>query len=590
MAISSGSGIAPQARTGPGLRIAGAVLLLAATAGAGADGAEESRAELNAIFDAAWALPEPVTIDGIPDYSEAAVNRQKLRLAELRRRFDRLDATNWQISEKVDYLLVRAELDKLEYGLYVYRATSRSPNFYLSSISSFGMSSGATLSRLGSMVQQPPPFDAERADRIIEHMQRIPSILEQAMQNLTEPTVEMSRWALPTLADALENSRSFARGLVPHFPAERRADLVAAADAMGTAFAEYRNWIEARLPSMPHAEPIGGEMYDWLLQRVWLVPYDAEDILRFGEQEYARYLAFTEFEEARNLGLPMPESAATTDEYATRTAADERAIRRFLVKRDVLTIPEYVGDYRRELMPLYIQAFPLWAGLSGYRTADDGAVKYSVPESHPYTQTYWESIMRTDPSTNIFHDGIPGHHFQGIVSHRNPSPIRSRRRDRFKSEGWTTYWEEAAVQLGFYDDRPRSRELIYNFLRLRALRVTVDVRMALGEISVDEAVSALMSVPMDRRIASEEADDFFAAPTGGIVYQIGKMQIERLLGERRNDLGDAFHLGRFHDELVQAAWVPIALTRAEMTGRTEEIEVMLKDRRPLPKTRTTPIN
>ena len=155
--------------------------------------------------------------------------------------------------------------------------------------------------------------------------------------------------------------------------------------------------------------------------------------------------------------------------------------------------------------------------------------------------------MRIDPSTNIFHDGIPGHYFQGVVSSRHPSPIRSQRRDRVKSEGWSTYWEEAAVQLGFYDDRPRSRELIYSFLRLRALRVVVDVQMALGRMSVDEAVAALMTVPMDRRIASEEADDFFAAPTGGIVYQVGKMQIERLLGERRNDLGADFDLGRFHD-------------------------------------------
>jgi uncharacterized protein (DUF885 family) len=88
---------------------------------------------------------------------------------------------------------------------------------------------------------------------------------------------------------------------------------------------------------------------------------------------------------------------------------------------------------------------------------------------------------------------------------------------------------------------------------------------------------------MDRRIASEEVDDFFAAPTGGIVYQIGKMQIERLLGERRNDLGEAFDIGAFHDELVAAAWVPLALTRYEMTGRDEEIRKLLVDRRRLPR-------
>ncbi len=233
-------------------------------------------------------------------------------------------------------------------------------------------------------------------------------------------------------------------------------------------------------------------------------------------------------------------------------------------------------------MPAYIQAFPLWAGLSGYRTPGNGVVKYSVPEDHPYTQTYWESVMRVDPSTNIFHDGIPGHHMQGVVSARHSSPIRARHRDRFKSEGWSTYWEETAVQLGFYDDRPKSRELIYNFLRLRAMRVIVDVKMALGEMSVDEATAALMSIPMDRRIASEEADDFFAAPTGGIVYLIGKTQIEELLGERRQQSGSEFSLQHFHDDLLAAAWVPIELTRAEMTGAGEEVLRMIDDRTPMP--------
>jgi len=336
------------------------------------------------------------------------------------------------------------------------------------------------------------------------------------------------------------------------------------------------------MPTMTSAQPIGREMYDWILRRIWLLPYDAEDILRMGEQEYARLVSFSAFEAARNEGLPRPSMAGTTDAYAAGTKTEAKAIRLFLEDKQALTVPDFVGPYRRTTMPAYIQAFSLWAGLSGYRTADDGAVKYSVPEDHPYTQTYWESIMRVDPSTNIFHDGIPGHHMQGVVSARHPSLIRARHRDRFKSEGWSTYWEETAVQLGYYDDRPRSRELIYNFLRLRAMRVIVDVEMALGEMSVDEAVAALMTTPMDERIASEEVDDFFAAPTGGIVYLIGKMQIERLLAERRAQLGDAFSLRQFHDDLVAAAWVPIELTRWEMTGADENIQRMIDDQTPMP--------
>ena len=427
---------------------------------------QSSRADLTELFHSVRDLRQPRLVDGIPDYSAAAVAAQKTALAGLRTEFDRLEPSGWSLADQVDYLIVRSELDMLDYGLHVYRATSRSPNFYLSSISSFGMSSGATLSRLGQLVQQPPPFDANRAREILEHMRKIPRILEQAKQNLTEPTQEMSRWSLPILENSQQNSRRFADALSPHFPPDLVDELRSAAAEMGRSLDDYRAWIEQRLPSMASAQPVGREMYDWLLRRIWLLPYDAEDVLRLGEQEYARYLSFTSFEEARNDGLPRLAKARTTTQYSANTEADAMTIRGFLSDKKVLTIPDYVGPYRRTLMPKYIQAFSLWAGLSDYDLPGNGVVKYSVPEDHPYTRTYWESIMRVDASTNIFHDGIPGHHFQGIVSARHPSAIRAQHRDRFKSEGWSTYWEEVAVQLGFYDERPRSRELIYNFLRL----------------------------------------------------------------------------------------------------------------------------
>ena len=280
------------------------------------------------IFQSAQDLRQPEIVEGIPDFSAAAVERQKAGLAELRSRFDGLDPTSWEMSDQVDYLLVRSELDMLEYGLHVYRATSRSPAFYLSSISSFGMLSGAALSGLGRLVQQPPPFTEACAAEIVAHMKSVPGILEQAKRNLTEPTREMSGWALATLADGQSGSRAFAEGLRPHFPAEWAGELDSAALEMGAALESYRLWIEERLPGMAGARPVGREMYDWILRRIWLLPFDAEDILRLGEQEYARFLAFTSFEESRNRGLPALAGAMTTAEYAQRTEEEAGAIRR----------------------------------------------------------------------------------------------------------------------------------------------------------------------------------------------------------------------------------------------------------------------
>jgi len=59
--------------------------------------------------------------------------------------------------------------------------------------------------------------------------------------------------------------------------------------------------------------------------------------------------------------------------------------------------------------------------------------------------------------------------------------------DSGANEGIGFYAEEMMLQAGLFEDSPRSREIIYNFARLRALRVEVDVKHATGEVSITSA-------------------------------------------------------------------------------------------------------
>ena len=55
------------------------------------------------------------------------------------------------------------------------------------------------------------------------------------------------------------------------------------------------------------------------------------------------------------------------------------------------------------------------------------------------------------------------------------NPIRRHRYDSVANEGIGFYAEEMMLQAGLFDDNPHTREIIYNFKRLRALRVEVNV-------------------------------------------------------------------------------------------------------------------
>jgi len=131
------------------------------------------------------------------------------------------------------------------------------------------------------------------------------------------------------------------------------------------------------------------------------------------------------------------------------------------------------------------------------------------------------------------------------------------------------------LQFGFFDDKPRLREIMYNFMRLRALRVEVDVRLAVGTFTINEAADYLEKiVPVDRATARQEAVFFASSPGQAITYQIGKLQIVKFLADARLQQQDDFNLRAFHDYLWKNGNVPIALLRWEHLGLSDEIELL----------------
>ena len=124
---------------------------------------------------------------------------------------------------------------------------------------------------------------------------------------------------------------------------------------------------------------------------------------------------------------------------------------------------------------------------------------------------------------------------------------------------------------GLFDEAPASATFIANSMRLRALRVELDLGLALGEVTLDEAADQLAeAVPMDRRTAWEEAAFFAGNPGQGLSYQTGKSQILDLLATCER-AGAGFDLQRFHDRLWLEGNVPLALQRWELLGLPDHL-------------------
>ena len=131
------------------------------------------------------------------------------------------------------------------------------------------------------------------------------------------------------------------------------------------------------------------------------------------------------------------------------------------------------------------------------------------------------------------------------------------------------------MQLGFYEDRPRTRELIYNFGIFRAARTLGDVRLQRNEISIPEVVTFWRSKTpwLDGNVARVDAEIYLRRPPGyGLGYTVGSFQMYKLLADRKQQLRDDFVLGEFHDQVMAAGAIPFALIRYEMTGLDDEVQ------------------
>jgi uncharacterized protein (DUF885 family) len=143
------------------------------------------------------------------------------------------------------------------------------------------------------------------------------------------------------------------------------------------------------------------------------------------------------------------------------------------------------------------------------------------------------------------------------------------------------------LQAGLFDDTPRTREVIYNFMRLRALRVEVDVRLAIGEFTIEQAAAYLQAtVPMDAPTALEEAAWFAAGPGQAITYQIGKLQIIGMMADARRLQGAGFRTRTFHDYVWKNGNVPFSLQRWELLGDRKDLDAVDRlAQTPLPRSR-----
>ncbi|MEE4277640.1 MAG: DUF885 family protein [Halieaceae bacterium] len=534
------------------------VLVLAATC-AFPGSAKASYDALIEVYQDFRRVAEPRYRDGIPDYSAAAMKVQAQALATLRQRLDAIDDSAWPIAQRVDYMLVLAEMRGLDFMHRVMQPWVRDPAFYSSTNLGFGpkMHGAMAIPRL--------PLSEEDRKAFLARLEVVPELYRRARANLSDPRGDLARLAIVQKQIEINVFERLAAEAADVDPQLAQAAADAAVAATG-----FMDWLAAIEAELPPSGGVGKAEYDWYLNKVMLFPYSWDELLTLAEREYQRSMVFLKLEEHRHRDLPMIEPATSMEEFERRRLEADRELLAFLRDEEIMTVPDYLQPVQGE---------------GPYLLPADRDPARPGPFDAPIRRHFFRQAEDRDPRPLRAHN-LPGHLYDSMLLARDERPIRGDRRlffiDGIRSEGWAFYLEEMIQQLGMLDARPKAREINYILQAKRAARVKPELMMHARRWSYNEALASLTSrtpywMEPDDAIARFDLELYLRQPGYGIGYYMGKVELEKLFAEVAAERGRAFDLRQFHDELLGIGRIPLSLIRWEMTGRDDEVRTMRSD-------------
>jgi uncharacterized protein (DUF885 family) len=200
----------------------------------------------------------------------------------------------------------------------------------------------------------------------------------------------------------------------------------------------------------------------------------------------------------------------------------------------------------------------------GYAAA--GSIDGKVPGQYYINLRDTSEWPKFSLPTLCYHEGIPGHIWQGDYANRMPL-IRSMLAFNAYSEGWALYAEQLADELGVYADDPLGQLGYLQSMGFRACRLVVDTGLHAMKWTRDQAIDWFVTTNGDPRSSVEkEVDRYCAMPGQACGYKVGQLEIVRLRDKAKAALGSKFDLRRFDDAVVLGGSVPMTLLETVIDG------------------------
>jgi uncharacterized protein (DUF885 family) len=249
------------------------------------------------------------------------------------------------------------------------------------------------------------------------------------------------------------------------------------------------------------------------------------------------------------------QKVAVSQEYPNPRSEESRAlIMRDIeaILRDAETRAALLFDIRPKAKVI-AQPFPSFIEDAAAASYNSPAPDGSRPGVFQYPRRV-SNMTKFGLKSTVYHETIPGHHFQIALTVENTNLPRFRQIRAFGgisayTEGWALYAERLAAESGWYDgDAEGLLGQLDNEL-FRARRLVVDTGLHAMRWTRQQAI--------DYGIEPSEVERYVVFPGQACSYMIGQLKVMELREKAQKTLGEQFSLREFHNQVLSAGPVPL---------------------------------
>ncbi len=200
-----------------------------------------------------------------------------------------------------------------------------------------------------------------------------------------------------------------------------------------------------------------------------------------------------------------------------------------------------------------------------------GNLKAGIPGYFMANCSKLDQRPRYEMLALTIHEAVPGHHLQSALAGEmtGQHPIRQSMGFTAYSEGWAMYSEALGLEMG---DEPNGlyNNPYDNFGRLnmemwRALRLVVDTGIHAKGWSRQQAIEYMITnSALAPHNIEAEVDRYIGWPGQATGYKIGQLEIRKLKALAQSELGEAFDIRAFHDEVLKGGSIPLPLLEKQI--------------------------